>query len=538
VLITNPIGANIFELPKLSFISILLAIILLVLVIKSFKKGELFIRYNKIVYIFFGLWMLSLVLSTVFSVAPQLSFWGTYSRLQGLYSHLIYLSYFLLFLHFLTEEKAQKFFLKFLIGIGILASIHAILQQFGIWIFSENAIEEFLNRSFGTLGHPNFLGQFLLFPIWAAIYLFTKENKKHLYIPILILLFEGLILTQNRASILGLSISFIAFILIKLNIKNTYKYLLCTAVILGFASFIFFIYPSLRSVNTRLILWENSVKLIPDHPVIGSGLETFESVFQKVADSKLFNFERVDTLADRSHNQYLDVFVVQGGFGLIIYLAIIGTILYLIIRNKENLILGLSLLSVFISDFFGFSLVIEWLLIIGIIAIILNNSVSFKGIKIKTNLPITILLIGILCLSPLLIIRSVKVIQADNYYNLGTNHYYSENSDLAEKYLTKAAELNQYQSEIYFQLGEILYLKAGKTKDESSFNQAEKFIEKAGEFTGENFQYHFAKGELFVNKGDFDMAEKEYKKAKTLAPVNPKILEGIKNLYQEKTSKF
>lgn len=540
VLVFNPFGSNLFELPKLSFISILLAIILTVLVITSFRKTYFEIRYNKTVCLFFGLWVTSLVVSTIFSEAPLMSFWGTYSRLQGLYSHLIYLSYFLLFLHFFVDEKAQKFFLKFLTGVGVLASIHAILQQFGIGIFSVYSMQEFLNRSFATLGHPSFLGQFLLFPIWAAVYLFIKEKRKYVYGFIIILLLTGLFLSANRASILGLCISLIVFLIVKIRIKNLYKYLLFAMIVIGFSSFIIFIAPSLRSLDTRLILWENAVKLIPDHPIIGSGIETFESMFQKVTSPKFFELEQAYSLADRSHNELLDILVMQGGFGLLIYLAIFCGVFYLILKNKNsekgdmNLILGLTLLSVLISEFFSFPLVVEYLLIMATLAIILNNLFDFRNIKISNN-PVVTFVFGILiALNVLLVGHSVNAIKADKNYFDGMNYLYSHEVKDGINTMIAAVNQNIYQGDIHFQLGEIFYVIGKETKDKEMLVLADKAIESAGRFTNKNFRYHFAKAQISTYLGNFDNAENEYTTAQKLAPINPIISKEMAVMYYEK----
>jgi|GEM_PF-2132913 len=540
VLVFNPYGSNLFELPKLSFITVLLAIILTVLVIASFRKTYFEVRYNKAVYLFFGLWVTSLVVSTVFSEAPLMSFWGTYSRLQGFYSHLIYLSYFLLFLHFLVDEESQKFFLKFLMWIGVFASVHAILQQFGIGIFSIYSMQEFLNRSFATLGHPSFLGQFLLFPIWATVYLLIKEKRKYIYGVAMILLLTGLFLSANRASILGLCIALIVFLITKINIKNIYKYLLSGMIVAGFISFIFFMAPSMRSLDTRLILWENAVKLIPDHPIIGSGIETFESMFQKVTSPKFFELEQMYSLADRSHNELLDIFVMQGGFGLIIYLTIFCGVFYLILKNKNsekgeiNLILGLTLLSVIISEFFSFPLVVENLLIMATLAMILNNLFDFKNIKISNN-PVVTFVFGILiALNVLLVGHSVNALKADKNYFDGMNYLYSHKVTDGINTMIDAVNQNIYQGDIHFQLGEIFYVIGKETRNMEMISLAINAIESAGKFTNKNFRYHFAKAQIATSGEDYDSAENEYMQAQKLAPINPIISKEMAVMYYEK----
>ncbi|MDA1060841.1 MAG: hypothetical protein O3B47_03540, partial [bacterium] len=69
----------------------------------------------------------------------------------------------------LKDKKSQEIFLKALLLIGSLVALHSVLQQFGVLVLSASAMQEFLGRSFGTFGHPNFLGQFLILPIWVGV---------------------------------------------------------------------------------------------------------------------------------------------------------------------------------------------------------------------------------------------------------------------------------------------------------------------------------------------------------------------------------
>lgn len=104
--------------------------------------------------------VLATVLSTLFSVAPSVSFWGSYLRLQGLLSTLCYLFVFVLIaVHMHREEQAQR-----LGTVAILASIpvglYGIIQRLRLDPLLWGA--DVSTRVTSTLGNPIFLSAFML----------------------------------------------------------------------------------------------------------------------------------------------------------------------------------------------------------------------------------------------------------------------------------------------------------------------------------------------------------------------------------------
>ncbi|MBD3360321.1 hypothetical protein GF366_00805, partial [Candidatus Peregrinibacteria bacterium] len=467
IFIFNPFGTNIFELPKIHFLATFLSITAISLVIYFLKKGEITFRYNKTVFILLSLWLLSLILSTIFSIAPDLSFWGSYMRMQGLFSHLIYLAFFIIFLNLLKTEKEQKIILKVLVAFASIVAIHAILEQCGLLAFSKQALieQEFYGRSFSTFGHPNYMGQFLIFPIWIGAYFITttKKRKQNLPVILTILLIIGLLLTKNRASILGMIIATILLILFVSKIKIIYKYLISAGLIAGFTSFILFFAPTFRSFYSRLYIWKGSITAFTENPIIGSGLETFQIVFQKFFPEELITLEKASTIADRAHNEFLDILVMQGIFGFVIFLTILTGIFYIIFKNKNklrknNLLLFLvfAFISILISNFFGFSVTVHYLTLTLILAIIVNQTLKFREIKLKKGI-LTFFISGIIvAVSLLCILNSAKKIYADYKLLSGINYLYSQEIQKGLLAIDKAATVNPNQAEIFYKYSDIM----------------------------------------------------------------------------------
>ncbi|MDI6733109.1 MAG: O-antigen ligase family protein, partial [Planctomycetota bacterium] len=109
----------------------------------------------------------------------------------------------------------------------------------------------------------------------------------------------------------------------------------------------------MSSGRTRMLLWQGVFKLILDKDekyrfFFGYGPESLSTVYYKNYEMELASLEGVNVHADRSHNHYLDVWVMHGLFGLIAYLSLLGAIFltaYKAVRQglKMKSVLGDSL---------------------------------------------------------------------------------------------------------------------------------------------------------------------------------------------------
>lgn len=516
----NPFGTGMFALPKFVFLATFVSAVFMGIAVYCFVKGKVKIRYHSVVYGILLLWLLSLVLSTVFSIAPLTSLWGGYDRMQGLYAHLLYISVFLIFLHFLAEKKARDVFLKILVAVAFVVGIHAVVQQFGIGVFAPHAMDEFLGRSFSTFGQPNFLGQFLLFPIWATLYFFccgkAGRKTKILYGAMTIFLILALFLTENRASILGLVMGVLFFLAFTPAIGKRLKYLLGTGVFAGFVLIVFLFMPSLRSTGTRVYLWQAAIDLFREFPLIGSGLETFRFTYQTVATPAIFNFEKLFEIPDRVHNIFLDTLVQQGLFGLLVYLGILVGLFVLFFRSRKKaepllLFCYCALVSILVGEFFGFPLAPHYVLTAALIAIILNICLNFKSWKLSNKYLISIFILLLATFSVFNINHAGKVLYADILAGKSDKHFMRGDFVQATNLLLKATTVNPRQDRLFYQYSEFGY-------------DAERALESAGRFDGKSYIYHLYSGGFYTKIRSFDLAESHFSAAHSLAPYSPLVL--------------
>ena len=299
--------------------------------------------------------------------------------MQGLLTQLIYFSIFIFITAFFTTEDKPKI-IKTIIYSNFAVIIYGLLQILkldplqNLWLS-----EEFLGRTFGTLGNPNWLAAFIILTLPILLYEYAKAyarqnfRTKIFYFLFSILNLIVLISTSSKAGLLALIIISIIWLIKKSNRKisifstapyrhaTTYLY---GAIILFLILFITYTFHSRysnsfelgRSTKARQIIWTQTIKMIKARP-LGYGLETFQFIYPQFNDPKLWEYEKITARIDSAHNQILDLWIKTGPFGMIIFYAFL---ILLIIKNLKseknslNFYFALSLIGYAITNLFGF----------------------------------------------------------------------------------------------------------------------------------------------------------------------------------------
>jgi len=159
------------------------------------------------------LFLISQILSTIFSVDIHTSIWGYYSRFHGgLVSTLCYvLLYWGLVSNFYSRKYVHHFLMASIASSAVVAW-YGIAQHFGIdahfWRQNVRA------RVFSSLGQPNWLAAYVvgLMPVVLGYGLYNVQKKiSFVYLTLFWLLFTCLIFTYSRSGFLAAIISILLF---------------------------------------------------------------------------------------------------------------------------------------------------------------------------------------------------------------------------------------------------------------------------------------------------------------------------------------
>jgi tetratricopeptide (TPR) repeat protein len=322
-------------------------------------------------------------LSTAFSVAPTISFFGSYQRLQGAYSTFSYIIIFgLLAGHLRSRAQIDR-----LITVAILTSLpvglYGVLQRFEIdpipWGGNTS------QRVASSMGNAIFVAAFLIMVVpltigrivetFTAILNDEEENvanqiiRGSIYVFIAAIQLIAIYYTFSRGPLLGLLAGlFFLFLLLSLYWDKRWV-TISTVAIAGFVGIFLLVMSipdgplaSLRSRGgfgrlatvfevdsgtglVRKLIWEGASDLVwfheplvyPDgeadrwnfaRPFIGYGPESMYVAYNPFFPTQLADIEARNAAPDRSHNETWDSLVISGGVGLLAYLALFTSIFY------------------------------------------------------------------------------------------------------------------------------------------------------------------------------------------------------------------
>lgn len=539
-LVFNPFGgANPYEMAKQSFLFFVLSIFLLLVIAKLWfasakasASKHAVITCNKTVFLIFGLWILSYVLSTIFSFAPIESFWGTYERLQGFLISAYYGIHFLICLQLFKDVKFTRAFFAVTILVGVFVSVYAIMQEFFINPTRLATEGIFAGRPYSTIGSPTGLGQFLIFPFFVSlfygIFAWRKAKPKfYLFFAVAVLIAVALGFSENRASILGVGVAviFLIFSALKGKVK---KWIFATVVFLFFAGFFMFFSSNLRSLGTRSVLWKDSFKLVsqftPLQFGIGTGLETYYHAIQKTLSPDIYLYERMTDIPDRSHNAFLDAFIMRGVFGFLLAALNIIFLIYLFAKKKINApfvrISYFSIVAYTISVQFGFSLMSQIVFLLAMWAILLLSVFNFRKIKIeffqlRGFFAKVLLSVFLAALTLFSLWNSARLFQTDSLFNKAISAYFvSEEAGLAafDKVIQKSPFYAYPYRTVFILLDD--YMK----KNADIIPGMEFYANKLGEITNKSFHYNLAMAKIADAKGDKTQEEIYFNRVVEQAP--------------------
>ena len=315
------------------------------------------------------------LVSTLFSITPGASFWGSYQRLQGAYTTLAYLVLFAALLaHLRSVEKFQRLITAIIVS-SLPVALYGILQRYQLDPIPWGG--DVTIRVAANLGNSIFVAAYLIMviPLTAGRMLLAfrailkNESpqapamlRATLYVFIGFLQVYTLYLSGSRGPALGwMAGSFLMVLVLAIYTRKRW-------LVGGFACFtvlaiVFLalfntqggVFESLRSQpaigrfgklldpesNTALVrkyIWRGAARLVAPHApltypdgsldswnslrlLVGYGPEAMIVAYNPFYPPELAHVERRNATPDRSHNEVWDTLVTGGILGLGVYLA-------------------------------------------------------------------------------------------------------------------------------------------------------------------------------------------------------------------------
>ena len=292
-------------------------------------------------------------LADIFSVNPFKSFWSNFERMEGFVTLLHLFLYFVVAGTMLNDWKYWKKFFQTSIVVSVIMAGYGIFQLAGVLVINQGG-----TRLDGTFGNATYLAVYMLFHIFLTFFLLLRERfsktGQWTYGAIIFLQLFILYHTASRGVTLGLIGGvLVAAVLIalfekeRLFLKKSAKIVLISVLVLigGFVAIrnADFIQSSdslsrlasisLNEAAPRFMIWNMGWQGFLERPILGWGQESFNFVFNKYYNPKMFTQEQ---WFDRSHNIIFDWLIAGGALGLLSYLSIFAALLFYIWRGKNG----------------------------------------------------------------------------------------------------------------------------------------------------------------------------------------------------------
>ncbi|MDO8524157.1 MAG: O-antigen ligase family protein [bacterium] len=295
----------------------------------------------------FGLFVFFMTVSSIFGVDPSRSFWSKFERMSGLLMWLNMFGFFLAVSSTLKTFSQWKRIFLISLGIAFVVSLFGILEQ------QEVKAVTFSDRMGVTLGNTSFLGSYLIFNFFIAVYLFFQERKNiilKIILGVMAVLSVVAIYLQGARAALGASLGgllLIGFLYLAFKVKNKVinlisKVAIAVGVLAVIASIILIYFPNnpvhnlfgKMATEGRFANWTIAEKGFLERPFFGWGPETYDILFPKYFNPCLFTPKcGGEFWFDRTHNIILDTLVATGAFGFLAYLGIFFALIW-VLRKK------------------------------------------------------------------------------------------------------------------------------------------------------------------------------------------------------------
>ncbi len=420
-------SSRVFEPDKISLVRSLALLMIVAWVVKQIETGmrmsfrgslRTLFRDNPLMLPTLAV-VVAYIIATVFSVAPEVSFWGSYQRLQGTYTTLSYIAIFSITASSLRTRAQLNRAIDTILVVSLPIALYGVLQHFDLDPLPWGG--DVKNRIASNMGNSIFVAAYMIMIVPLAlargietmVRLQQKINLRNgllavTYAVIIAALFVAIFFTQSRGPWLGFAGGLFTFTFLYALARGARRIALgavgLAAVVVAFLAI--FNLPSspldpLKQVpyigrlgqifetesgtgKVRELIWQGAIQLVLPHaplwspttgddalnairPLVGYGPEAMYVAYNPFYPPDLAHYEQRNAAPDRSHNETFDALVMTGLFGFAAYILLFISVFYFGLKwlgmistaGERNAFIAVWLVSGFVSAL-GFGLWRGW----------------------------------------------------------------------------------------------------------------------------------------------------------------------------------
>ena len=289
--------------------------------------------------------------STLWSPSPSVSLLET-QRLAT------YLLLFAIALTLMGQIESRATLAAALVLAGAIEAVYVLMQfGFGDPIFLTGQLPGKW-QTFGTLGNPNWTGEFLAVACLVSLGRFTHLNHKshtevatppferYSTLAALVLMLLALTATLARGAWVAFIVGALAFVLVRRgrDVPSRSRSFILPVTVTVASAVMLVVLPLLtnreainhlfnfRSIRGRLLMWEVTATMVRDMPWSGHGLGTFGLKFpvyqaETLSEQWAAPFVTHASFTSYAHNDYLQLWAELGIFGVLTFGALVWIVL-------------------------------------------------------------------------------------------------------------------------------------------------------------------------------------------------------------------
>ena len=287
------------------------------------------------------------IISVLIAKDRSFAVYGTYYRGEG---YLSLLAYYLIFIGvtIIHEEKYRKKILHLFLLLGVIVVVLGVIQYTGVYVFDG----KYPGMAYVPMKNPNFYGGFVVLFTGVGIggfFSYKKESdvthpfswwKQIIWYVFVILGYVGCICARSALVYAGLIMMLLMVLFLEVMLKRR-KLLQFFALVIGLVATIYLfdlgkdggVTAEIKSVGEqikaegsilgdsvgtgRMKIWKQTIGFLSEYGILGCGIECYGKTWLEKYDTSDFGGFYVD----KAHNEYLNLWITEGIFALIIYLV-------------------------------------------------------------------------------------------------------------------------------------------------------------------------------------------------------------------------
>ena len=311
-----------------------------------------------------SLYLIVIVVSTLFGVSPVASLFGSSYDQMGLLTRLCFFIVFISLVAIVgASEKRFHAVLWAITLTGLAVATYAFMQFFGKDPFIQSKLYTVgsesgeLLRVNSTIGHSNYLGNFLLYvaPLGAGLGFASHGRARRIGLGAAVLSAVAIVFTGTRGAWLGLVVAALVFVALARSKSDkhregqhrvTVRWAGGAAIVILLLAAVVSLSPASRTIVLRArslvhdatgagrtLLWRDSMRMVKDYALVGCGPEGFRKAFLPYKSDELARLAP-ETNNESSHNSFIDAALSYGLPGAILYVAIIASSFSLMLNAR------------------------------------------------------------------------------------------------------------------------------------------------------------------------------------------------------------